>query len=154
VIQIKCSLIKNSKTFWIIVKNISTKQEITYQTRMAVTIILKNIKISEMLSIIMKNKFFQILEVIINTRMQTICRQPMSKWQLAKREKAPKNNYSIANTMKINLGNISFWGFYLRPVKNSKPLSQFTKIIFLIIYLTNLLSWCFTALIHTSSVMN
>lgn len=138
-IQIKCCLIKNSKTFWIIVKNTSIKQESKDQIRMVATIISKNIKILEMPNIIMKNKFYLILGVIINTRMQMICKQPMSKWQLGKREKEPKNNYSIVNTMKINLGNMSFWGFYHKPIKNRRPLSQFTKTIFLIISLTNLL---------------
>ncbi len=154
VIQTKCYLIKNSKTFWIIVKNISIRQEIKDQTRMAGTIISKNIKILEMPNIIMKNKFFLILEVIINIRMQMTCRPLMNKWQLVKREKELKSNYFIVNTMKTNLGNMSFWGFYHRQVRNNRLLNQFTKTIFSITCLTSLQSWCFTALIHISSVMN
>jgi hypothetical protein len=50
-----------------------------------------------------------------------------------------KSNYFTANSMKMNLGNMNFWGFYHKQAKNSKLLNQYIKTIFLIIFLMNLL---------------
>lgn len=121
---------------------------------MAAAITLKNTKTLEMLNIIMKNRFFQILEVTINTKMLMICKQPTSKWQLARREKVLRNSYFIANTMKINLGNMSSWGFYPKPTKNKKLSNQFTRTIFLTIFLMSLLWWCSIASILINLAMS
>lgn len=97
-----------------------------------------------MLNTLTNNRYYQTLEAIINTRMHQTCKQPMSRWQQERREREPRSNSFIVNTMKISLESNNFHTCLQEAQRRNRSCVRSQRMRSWITCLMSLLWWCFT----------